>query len=142
MKKNANFLNKVMALFGLAVLGISPLWGQAAGAAPAASQMITGADLVPWVMTFTAVALAVVAVVLGSLLMRIAILKTKNGGVLDLVEKSTPSTITPLEDPNALPSYVVPIVKSIVVLFLALGMPGIGMGPRGSSSGGHSTRRR
>ncbi len=125
MKKNANFLNKVMALFGLAVLGISPLWGQAAGAAPAASQMITGADLVPWVMTFTAVALAVVAVVLGSLLMRIAILKTKNGGVLDLVEKSTPSTITPLEDPNALPSYVVPIVKSIVVLFLALGMPGM-----------------
>ena len=125
MKKNANFLNKVMALFGLAVLGISPLWGQAAGAAPAASQTITGADLVPWVMTVIAVALAVVAVVLGSLLMRIAILKTKNGGVLDLVEKSTPSTITPVEDPNALPSYVVPIVKSIVVLFLALGMPGM-----------------
>jgi len=139
MKKNVNFLNKVMALSGLAVLGISPVWGQAAGAAPAAdaagaaataaaaptSQMMTGVEMVPWVLALTAVALAVVALVMGSLLMRIAILKTKNGGVLDLAEKSTPSTKAPLADPNALPSYVVPIVKSVVVLFLALGMPGM-----------------
>lgn len=139
MKKNVNFLNKVMALSGLAVLGISPLWGQAAGAAPAAdaagaaataaaaptSQMMTGVEMVPWVLALTAVALAVVALVMGSLLMRIAILKSKNGGVLDLAGKSNPATKTPLADPNALPSYVVPIVKSVVVLFLALGLPGM-----------------
>ncbi len=138
MKKNVNFLNRVMALSGLAVLGVSPLWGQAAGAAPAAdaagaaataaaaptSQMMTGVEMVPWVLALTAVALAVVALVMGSLLMRIAIMKTKNGGFLDLSDKSASGSNSKAEDPNALPSYVVPIVKSTVLLLMALAMPG------------------
>lgn len=138
MKKNVNFLNRVMALSGLAVLGVSPLWGQAAGAAPAAdaagaaataaaaptSQMMTGVEMVPWVLALTAVALAVVALVMGSLLMRIAIMKTKNGGFLDLSDKSARGSKGKTEDPNALPSYVVPIVKSTVLLLMALAMPG------------------
>lgn len=138
MKKNVNFLNKVMALSVLAVLGVSPLWGQAAGAAPAADAagaaataaaapttiMMSGADMVPWVLALTAVALAVVALVLGSLLMRIAIMKVKNGGVLNFSEKSAAQKVDSItEDPNALPSYVVPIVKSVVLLLLAFGFP-------------------
>ena len=137
MKKNANFLNKVMTLTVLAVLGISPVWGQAAGAAPAAdaagaaataaaaptSQMMSGVEMVPWVLTITAVALAVVALVMGSLLMRIAIMKMKNGGVLDLSNNPSKVGEPSQDDPNALPSYVVPIVKTVVVLLVALGFP-------------------
>lgn len=149
MKKNVNFLNKVMALSVLAVLGDYPLWGQAAGAAPAAdaagaaataaaapvNTMMSGTDMVPWVLALTAVALAVVALVLGSLLMRIAIMKAKNGGGLGLSvgtlnnqfdstdEKKSPNKKPSGNPINDLPDYVVPIVKSVVILLLAFGFP-------------------
>ena len=143
MKNNLMMLKKNFVLGVFSVLGFSQMWGQAAVAASAAgaagaaataaaapttvaaTTFMSGEQMVPWVLAITAVAMGIVALVLGALLMRIAILKSKNGlefspetpqdgGSLKKINQK------PSIDPNALPDYVVPIVKS-VLLVVAIG---------------------
>lgn len=151
MKSKFKSLNKSLALDLFIVQGMSGLWGQAAlaapagaaaaaaagaaapaAAAPSTSDFITGAQMVPWILAITAAALALVALVLGTLLMRIAILKSKkailinedfyklnHGKTVELTQKKNQSS-----DPITR-SYVVPIVKSLTMLLLALGSFGV-----------------
>lgn len=97
MKNNLMMLKKNFVLGVFSVLGFSQMWGQAAVAASAAGAagaaataaaapttvaaptFMTGEQMVPWVLAITAVAMGIVALVLGALLMRIAIMKSKNG---------------------------------------------------------------
>lgn len=145
MKNNLMMLKKNFVLGVFSVLGFSQMWGQAAVAASAAGAagaaataaaapttvaaptFMTGEQMVPWVLVITAVAMGIVALVLGALLMRIAIMKSKNG--LELLSgtpedgKSLKKIIQkPSIDPNALPDYVVPIVKSVLLLMMAFGL--------------------
>lgn len=141
MKNNLMMLKKKVVLGVFSVLGFSQLWGQAAIAAPAAgaagaaataaaapttSGLMSGEQMVPWVLAITAVAMGIVALVLGALLMRIAIMKSKNGTEFlsrtpEDGKRLNKIAQKPSVNPNALPDYVVPIVKSVLLFLMAIG---------------------
>jgi cytochrome c oxidase cbb3-type subunit III len=144
MKNNLMMLKKKVVLGVFFILGFSRLWGQAAVAASAAGAagaaataaaapttvsaptFMSGEQMVPWVLAITAVAMGIVALVLGALLMRIAIMKSKNGleflsGTPEDGKRFNKIVQKPSINPNALPDYVVPIVKSVLLLLVAIG---------------------